>query len=57
MYPEIAANDAQREEWVCLFAIDEITGDDVHGTLFCPAYSGIFKAKSVSGVGYGIFQY
>ncbi len=29
MYPEIAANDAQREEWVCLFAIDEITGDDM----------------------------
>jgi adenine-specific DNA-methyltransferase len=27
MYPEIAANDAQREEWVKLFAIDEIEGD------------------------------
>lgn len=26
MYPEIAANDAQREEWVKLFAIDEIKG-------------------------------
>ena len=26
-YPEIAANDAQREEWVRLFAIDEIKGD------------------------------
>ncbi len=26
-YPEIAANDAQREEWVKLFAIDEIKGD------------------------------
>ena len=26
-YPEIAANDAQREEWVKLFAIDEINGD------------------------------
>src|SRR5690606_40486846 len=24
LYPEIAANDAQREEWVRLFAIDEI---------------------------------
>jgi len=32
-YPEIAANDAQREEWVKLFAIDEITGD-----LTTPAY-------------------
>lgn len=34
MYPEIAANDAQREEWVRMFAIDEIEGD-----LACPAYS------------------
>lgn len=28
MYPEIAANDAQREEWVRLFAIDEIEATD-----------------------------
>ena len=34
LYPEIAANDAQREEWVRLFAIDEIKGD-----LHAPAYS------------------
>jgi adenine-specific DNA-methyltransferase len=34
LYPEIAANDAQREEWVRLFAIDEITGD-----LVKPGYS------------------
>ena len=34
MYPEIAANDAQHEQWVRLFAIDEIEGD-----LTCPAYS------------------
>jgi len=27
LYPEIAANDAQRKEWVRLFAIDEIKGD------------------------------
>jgi adenine-specific DNA-methyltransferase len=27
LYPEIAANDAQREEWVRLFAIDEIRKD------------------------------
>lgn len=27
LYPEIAANDAQRKEWVRLFAIDEINGD------------------------------
>ncbi|MBX7133917.1 MAG: site-specific DNA-methyltransferase, partial [Fimbriimonadaceae bacterium] len=33
-YPEIAANQAQREEWVKLFAIDEIKGD-----LMAPGYS------------------
>ena len=27
LYPEIAANDAQREEWVRLFSIDTITGN------------------------------
>ncbi len=27
LYPAIAVNDAQREEWVKLFAIDEIAGD------------------------------
>ena len=27
LYPEIAANEAQREEWVALFAIDDISGD------------------------------
>ena len=27
LYPEIAANTAQREEWVALLAIDEIAGD------------------------------
>ncbi len=27
LYPEITANDAQREEWVRLFAIDEVKGD------------------------------
>jgi len=34
LYPEVIANDAQREEWVKLFAIDEIEGDTV-----TPAYS------------------
>lgn len=33
-YPEIAANDVQREEWVRLFAVDEITGN-----LNTPKYS------------------
>jgi len=34
LYPEIAVNEAQREEWVRLFAIDEITGN-----LHIPKYS------------------
>jgi len=34
LYPEIAANEAQREEWVKLFAIDEIKGN-----MFAVAYS------------------
>ena len=34
LYPEIAANEAQRAEWVRLFAIDEIAGD-----LTQPGYS------------------
>ncbi|HRN51120.1 MAG TPA: site-specific DNA-methyltransferase [Anaerolineales bacterium] len=34
-YPEIAANDAQREEWVRLFAIDEIK----RGDMFSVPYS------------------
>jgi adenine-specific DNA-methyltransferase len=33
-YPEIAANEAQREEWVKLYAIDEMGGD-----LTAPGYS------------------
>ncbi len=40
LYPEIAANDAQRAEWVKLFAIDEIkaeSGDLLGGA--SPAYS------------------
>ena len=34
LYPEIAANETQREEWVRLFAINEIRGD-----LVAPGYS------------------
>lgn len=34
LYPEIVKNDAQREEWIRLFAIDEIQGN-----LHTPAYS------------------
>ena len=31
LYPEVAANRAQREEWVELFAVDEIEGDLTNG--------------------------
>ena len=40
-YPEIAANEAQREEWVRLFAIDEIKGD-----LATPGYSKTLTPSS-----------
>ena len=39
-YPEIAANDPQREEWVKLFAIDEIKGD-----LTTPVYSKTMRPE------------
>jgi len=40
LYPEIAANDAQREEWVRLFAIDKIAKD-----LNQPGYSKPLKVE------------
>ena len=40
LYPEIAANDSQREEWVRLFAIDEIKKDLNH-----PGYSKPLKVE------------
>ena len=39
-YPEIAENEAQQEEWVGLFAIDEIKGD-----LTAPGYSAKLKPE------------
>ena len=39
-YPEIAANEAQREEWIKLYAIDEIKGD-----LLAPGYSKKLKPE------------
>ena len=38
-YPEVAANDAQRQEWVKLFAIDEVesSGEEAQDTLFTVA--------------------
>ena len=39
-FPEVAANEAQREEWVQLFAIDQIKGDQ-----FTPGYSKKLKPE------------
>ncbi len=44
LYPEIAKNDAQREEWVRLFAIDEIKRDLNH-----PGYSKPLKVEFLKG--------
>ncbi len=41
-YPEIAANDAQRQEWVRLFAIDELIAPGKEG-----AQSGLFDGEFV----------
>lgn len=43
-YAEIAANEAQREEWVTLFAIDEIVGD-----MTTPGYSKPLTAEFLKG--------
>ena len=39
-YPEISVNEAQREEWVQLFSIDQIQGDQV-----TPGYSKKLKLE------------
>ena len=44
-YPEIAANDAQRQEWVRLFAIDEI--EATPGGLLAPAKPGYSEPLTV----------
>jgi len=43
-YPEIAANEAQREEWVHLFAINEIEGDMVTAGYSVPLSVEFIKA-------------
>ncbi len=45
LYPEIAKNDAQREEWVRLFAIDEIK-KDLNG----PGYSKPLKVEFLKAI-------
>ena len=48
-YPEIAANDAQREEWVRLFAIDEIKGDLTTPGYSVPLTTAFLKAHPTLG--------
>ena len=47
LLPEIAANEAQCEEWVHLFAVDEIEGDLINGGLTWsdPPSAGFLKAN------------
>lgn len=44
-YPEIAESDEQREEWVRLCAIDEITGDDTMPGYSAPLTPEFLKAQ------------
>jgi adenine-specific DNA-methyltransferase len=46
---EIAANDAQREEWVRLFAIDEIKADGIDG-----GSTRVYFAKNSGHIGYSV---
>ena len=46
LYPAIAANDAQREEWVKLFAIDEIVGDTAQVGYSVPLTVDFLKCNS-----------
>lgn len=45
LYPAIAANDAQRQEWVKLFAIDEIKGDMATAAYTAPLTPAFLKAN------------
>jgi len=45
-YPEIAANERQREEWVRLFAIDEIKGDTTSPAYTAPLTVEFLKANT-----------
>ncbi len=45
LYPEIVANDAQRQEWVRLFAIDELKADLVQPAYAEPLTVGFLKSQ------------
>lgn len=56
LYPEIAASEAQREEWVRLFAIDEITGDMVTQAYSVPLTVEFLKENSHLVLDTGLFE-
>ena len=56
LYPEIAANDAQREEWVKLFAIDEINGDMFAVDYSNPLTVDFLKANPFLLIDTGFFE-
>jgi adenine-specific DNA-methyltransferase len=56
LYPAIAANDAQRTEWVRLFAIDEITADDTHPGYSLPLTVVFLEANPFLLVDTGLFD-
>lgn len=56
LYPAIAANDAQREEWVKLFAIDEIVGDTAQVGYSVPLTVEFLKANPFLLVDTGLFD-
>ena len=56
LYPEIASNEAQREEWVRLFAIDEIKGDMVTPAYSAPLTIEFLKANPYLVLDTGVFD-
>jgi adenine-specific DNA-methyltransferase len=56
LYPEIASNEAQREEWVRLFAIDEIKGDMVTPAYSVPLTIDFLKANPFLVLDTGLFD-
>jgi len=55
LYPDICANDAQREEWVRLFAIDKITGDLVNPGYSAPLHEEFLKANPLLVIDTALF--
>ena len=55
LYPEIASNDSQREEWVRLFAINELSSDMTRPGYSAPLTVEFLKANSESPSRYALF--